>query len=182
LKFFLALVSSRTARCAKKHTFSTSFAGCGSKGFGLVEVILGAAIVTLVVLATVQSYNIYINYALSNQNNLQAGFLLEEGVEAVIFLRDGGWSGNINSLTASSTYYLNFNGTTWLSTTTPQYTDNFLRSFVLYSVNRDANDDISFSGTNDPNTKLLTVTVQFPSGHSTTSKTLSTYITNINNN
>ncbi|MFZ2521968.1 MAG: type II secretion system protein [Minisyncoccia bacterium] len=152
-------------------------------GFGLVEVILGASIILLVVVSIVQSYNVYINYALSNQNNIEANFLLEEGVEAVVFLRDQGFASNIGSLTASTTYYLYFSGTTWQATSTIQYIDNaFLRGFALYSVSRDVNDDISVSGTNDPNTKKLTVSVSYPSGHSTTTKTLSTYITNIHDN
>lgn len=152
-----------------------------NSGFGLLEVVLGSAIILLVVLSTVESYNIYINFALSNQNNVQSSFLLEEGIESVLFLRDTNWT-NISTLTASTTYYLYFNGTTWTSTSTPDYIDNtFLRSFVIYDVNRDANDDIAVSGTNDPDTKKLTVTVAYPAGHSTTTKSLTTYMTNINN-
>lgn len=152
-----------------------------NSGIGLVEVVLASAIILLIVVSVVESYAVYINFALTNQNNVQANFILEEGVESVLFLRDGGWSTNISTLTASTTYYLYFNGTTWQSTSTQQYIDSkFLRSFVLNNVNRDANDDIAVSGTNDPNTKKFTVTVAYPAGHSTTTKSMSTYITNIN--
>lgn len=154
-----------------------------NSGISLVEIVLGSAIVLLVVIATVQSYNTYINFALGNQNNTQANFLLEEGVETMMYIRDQSWSTYIAPLTSGATYYLYFNGTTWLSTTTPQYVDSiFLRSVVVSNVNRDVNDDIASSGTNDANTKKVTVTVAYAQGHATTTKTLSTYITNIQGN
>lgn len=152
-----------------------------NSGVGLVEVILASAIILFVIISVVESYNVYISFALKNQNNVQANFILEEGMEAVLFLRDGGWSTNIASLTASTTYYLSWNGVTWQSTSTAQYIDGaFLRSFVLFNVNRDANDDIAVSGTNDPNTKKLVASVSYPVGQATTTKSMSTYITNIN--
>jgi hypothetical protein len=151
-----------------------------NRGISLVEVIVGSAIVLFVVLAVVQTYNIYISFALGNQNNTRANFLLEEGVETLIYLRDDSWTSNISSLTNDTTYYLYFNGSTWTSTTTPQYIDtDFLRSFVLESVNRDSNDDIAVSGSIDTNIKKATVTVSYWQGHATTTKSISTYITNL---
>ncbi len=150
------------------------------QGISLTEVVLGTALILVVVVFLTQTYNIYINFALANENNTKANFLLEEGLETLIFLRDDGWTANISTLTSGSTYYLYFDGGDWVSTTTPQYIDStFVRSFVLSNVNRDSNDDIATSGTNDPNTKKATVTVSYWQGHSTTTKSIATYITNI---
>lgn len=150
------------------------------KGIGLVEIIIGSAIILVVAVALVQSYNTYILYALGNQNNTRANFLLEEGVETLILLRDESWTSNISTLQNGVNYYLYFNGTNWRSTTTPQYIDSdFVRSFSLDTVNRDTNDDISASGTLDPNIKKATVTVSYFQGHGTTTKSVSTYITNL---
>lgn len=150
------------------------------KGIGLVEIIIGSAIILVVAVALVQSYNTYILYALGNQNNTRANFLLEEGVETLILLRDESWTSNISTLQNGVNYYLYFNGTNWRSTTTPQYIDSdFVRSFSLDAVNRDTNDDISASGTLDPNIKKATVTVSYFQGHGTTTKSVSTYITNL---
>lgn len=154
-----------------------------NRGIGLVEVVIGSAVMLLVVVAVVNVYGSYISFALANQENTKANFILEEGLESVIFLRDSGWTANIATLTPGSTYYLYFNGTNWVSTTTPQYIDgNFLRSFVINNVNRDSNDDIASSGTNDPDTKKVTVTLAYFQGHATTTKTLSTYITDLYEN
>ena len=151
-------------------------------GIGLVEIIIGSAIVLVVVLSIVQSYNTYIKYALGNQNNTNANFILEEGVEVLIYLRDGSWTSNIAPLINGTPYYLYFNGSIWQSTTTLQYDEGFVRSFVLAPVNRDSNDDIAVAGTLDPDIKKITVTVSYWQGHSTTTKSISTYITNLYEN
>ena len=92
-----------------------------------------------------------------NQDNkkiVQASFLLEEGLEVVKFFRDTSWL-NISGLTADTSYYLNFNGTKWATSTSNIFVDNlFERKLVINNVSRDANDDIvSSGGTNDADTK-----------------------------
>ena len=153
------------------------------RGMALLEIIIGASVITVGILAVVTSYNLYFQYALANESNAQAGYLLEEGLEVVSFMRDGSWSENIATLATSTDYYLSFVGSSWATTTEPQYVDGrFLRSFVMSDVYRDINDDISSSGAIDPNTKEVTVNVSFLQGHSTTTKSISTYITNIYDN
>lgn len=152
-------------------------------GFGLIEIVIGAAIILLAILAANTTYTTYVQYALANQGNVQASYLLEESLEAVTYIRDKGWATNIASLNPATTYYLAFTGGTWVSTTAPQYVDGlFLRSINIAAVNRDANDRIAEAGTLDPNTKLITATVSYFQGHATSTKTISTYITNIYNN
>ena len=150
------------------------------RGFGLIEIVIGSAIISIGILAVSTSYTTYVQYAFSNQKNVEAIYIIEEGIEAMKFLRDRGWSGNIAPLSTATTYYLTFNGSYWATTTSPQYIDGqFLRSINLGDVNRDANDHISASGTLDPNTKKITSTVSYWQGHSTTTRSISTYISNI---
>ena len=154
-----------------------------NQGMILAEILVGSAIILMVIMATVEAYSTYLNYALSNQNNTVASYLLEEGIEVATYLRDIGWNANIGTLTSGTTYYVVFDGSTWLTTTTLQYIDNtFLRTLVVENVNRDINDDIASVGTLDPNIKKVTVTVSYWQGHATTTKSLETYITNIYNN
>jgi type II secretory pathway pseudopilin PulG len=153
-----------------------------TKAFALVEIIVASAIMLIAIIAASNAYSTYVQYALANERNVQAGYLLEETIEGVTYLRDKGWTTNIASLTAGTTYYLYFNGSLWTATTTPQYVDGqFLRSFTLSNVNRDSGDDIAVSGTLDPKTKQVTANVAFFQGHATTTQSVYTYITNINN-
>ena len=114
-------------------------------------------------LALLGVHNLYLKTALSNGEALKAVYLAEEGIENIRFLRDVSWSTNISGLTS-------------LSTTI----DNFYRTVTLSEVNRDANSDIvSSGGTVDINTKLVVSSVSWWNGVSTTTKSISTYITNL---
>ncbi len=150
------------------------------KGMALVEIIIGSAIISAGILAAITSYNVYVDYALSNNKNIQASYLLEEGLEVFTLFRNNGWNANISGLSTTTTYYIAYSGSTWATTTTPQYVDGvFLRSITISDVKRDGTDVISSSGTYDPNTKKVTSTVEYSQGHATTTKSISTYITNI---
>ena len=149
-------------------------------GFGLIEIIIGSAVRHSGILAIIASYTTYVQYTLSNEKNVEVVNLLEEGLEAMTFLRDKGWNANILSLSTTTTYYLSFNGSYWATTTTPQYVDGmFLRSIRVGDVRRDGLDAISQSGTYDPNTRKITTIISFWQGHATTTRSISTYIANI---
>ncbi len=150
-----------------------------TKGITLVEVLIGAAIISVGVLAAISSFNVYVSYALANEKNVGAAYLLEEGVEVMTFMRDQNWV-NISKLSTTTTYYLTWNGSAWATTTTPQYVDGvYLRSITVSDLQRDANDDIvQNGGTYDPNTKQINSTVSYWQGHATTTKTVSTYLGN----
>ncbi len=110
----------------------------------------------------------------------QAGFLLEEGAEAVRIVRDNAWT-NVSGLTNGTNYYPTFSGGTWTLSTTSNTVGIFTRRVIIGSVSRDntTQDIVSSGGTNDPRTKLITVTVSWAEGATTTSKTLQFYITDI---
>jgi prepilin-type N-terminal cleavage/methylation domain-containing protein len=151
-----------------------------NKGLSLVEVVISASLLSIVALAAVNCYSIYLSYVLANQSNVQAAFLLEEEMEAVIFLRDKGYGENISSLPLDTPIYLMWNGSLWATSTTPEYVDGqFLRSFVVSGVLRDSDGRISGSGSDDPDTRKITASVSYLSGHATTTKSISTIITDL---
>lgn len=156
-----------------------------NSGFTLVEVLIACAILSLCIIALMTASSKGIQTSSQALRQTQAGFILEEGAEAVKTIRDASWS-NISSLTTGTTYYLSFSTSTntWsLSTTPPPTIDSiFTRNVVLSAVNRDSNDDIASSGTLDARTKKVTVTVSWPiSDNTTSSKTLDFYISDIFN-
>lgn len=150
-----------------------------TKGMALAEIVIGAAIMSIGILAINTSYSTYVQYALANQKNIEAGTLLEEGLEVITFLRNGAWT-NLSNLSTTTTYYIAFTNSNWTATTSPQYVDSlFLRSVAVADVKRDSTDDIASAGTYDANTKKVTVTVSYWQGHSTTTRAISAYLTNI---
>ncbi len=146
------------------------------KGFLAIEILLGASIITVSVLASmfVTQKSIYISR--QSFHATQAAFLLEEGAEAVRIIRDNAWN-NISSLTNGTNYYLSFSGGTWILSQTPSVVGIFTRTVVATSVNRNSlTQDIASVGTDDPQTKLFTVTVSWPEGGTTITKTLKLYV------
>lgn len=150
-------------------------------GMSLVEIVIGASIITVGIMALISTHSLYIKYALTHDKDVQVVYLLEEGLEAVSFLRDKGWTANIFPLTASTTYHLYYDGTSWTRGTTTEYIDGtFVRNFAVYDVFRNnSTQQISSSGALDPNTKKVTVNVSYLQGTGTTTQSLSKYITNL---
>ncbi len=154
------------------------------RGFSLIEVLIACSVISIAIFSLMSASSKGIQ--LSNQalRQTQASFILEEGAEALKSIRDAGWT-NISGLTAGTNYYLTYNTTTntWSLGTTPTSAIDsmFTRVVVVSAVSRDSSDDIVTSGgTNDVGTKKVTVTVSWPSiNHTTSSKTLSFYISDI---
>ncbi len=151
-----------------------------NRGMSLFEILIGCTIVTVGILAIIDAYSVYVKYALTHDGKVEATYLLEEGVEAMSLLRDSGWTANITPLVPATTYYLTFNGTSWVTTTVPQYVEgSFLRKVNIAAVNRDTSGMINTVGTNDTGTKLITVTVEYPQSNGTTTVSLSKYLVNM---
>ena len=130
-------------------------------GFMVVEVLIAASIITVSILAAtaVAQKSIYISRQAFHTT--QAAFLLEEGAENARIARDNSWDSAIG---------LN----------TSEQIGIFTRTVVASNVNRDnATKDISTMGTNDPGTKLITVTVSWLEGGTTIIKTLQFYMMDI---
>jgi Tfp pilus assembly protein PilV len=149
------------------------------KGISLVEVVVGVSLIAISLIGLVGAYNFYFRIALKDTTFIQASFLLEEGLEAARSIRDNDWD-SIANLISGNDYGFEYEGNSWQSTTTLSSIDGFFyRTFVVSNILRDSNDDISLSGTEDPNTKEITVTVSWFDNNSTTTKSISTYLTKL---
>lgn len=153
------------------------------KGIGLVEIVIGAAILTSSVLAIATFYVQALGAGRDATQLVQASFLAEEGLEVMRFFRDESWQ-NISGLTTGTSYYLTFNGTKWATTTTDMFIDStFERAVKVENVYRDLSDDIASSGgTLDANTKKITASVSWRNKTATTTRSIATYMTNIFSN
>ena len=153
-------------------------------GFSVVEVIIGSSLILLAFMGLTTAYSFYIKAGLKNTDGLKAVFLMQEGVEAVTLIRDESWS-TFSALSTTTSYYLSWNGTKWVSTTTASLIDSvFTRTFKLEEVYRRTSDsDIVATSSPDAkaldtDTRRLTVKVTAPS-RPTISKQVVTYLTNL---
>ena len=145
----------------------------------MVEVILVVSIITISLLSIMAVAQKSVAVSRQALNTGQAAFLLEEGAEAVRINRDNVWS-NVSLLTQGANYYPLFSGGTWTLSATPNTVDIFTRTVTVANVLRDATtQDISASGSNDPGTKLVTVSVSWNEAGTVTTKTLQFYILDI---
>ena len=142
----------------------------------MIEIIVAVSIITVSILAAMAVTQKSVYVSRQAYHATQAAFLLEEGAEAVRIIRDNAWS-NISSLTVGTNYYPTWAGGTWTLSQTANTVVIFTRTVTLASVNRDdTTKDIASAGTNDPGTKLVTVTVSWIEGGTTINKTLQFYI------
>lgn len=157
------------------------------EGFGLLEIIIAVAIVSIAFIGLLSVSQTSLRMITQSSYGQRGIFLLEEGIEAARSLRDLGWSANINTLTANTTYYLVFNQGWSFQTIDPGAIDGiFTRTVVWDNVyRRNADDDIipvsaPDPKTLDPDTKKITVTVRwFISGGTAETRSISTYLGNI---
>ena len=156
------------------------------KGFGLLEIVLAVAIVAGTLYALASVFILGGRTAELSREKLQAGFLAEEGLEVLRFLRDGGWTSNIATLSISTDYYLSFNPATskWSVVLAPpaKIEGVFERNFRIESVLRDSGDNIASSGTNDPDTKKIIMKIAWTSQNTGQTFTLEAYLTNLFDN
>ncbi len=149
-------------------------------GFFLIEVVIASALAGGILISLLGLVQKTVDVSKRSLERTQAGYLLEEGSEAVKIIRDAGWS-SISSLTNDTTYYLSWNGSTWTATTAPSVVDSFTRTVVFSAVSRDVNDDIvSGSGSyDDSRTRMATVTVSWTAPSGVQTETLVFYISDI---
>lgn len=153
------------------------------QGFGLVEMIIGAAVLSTSLLGISSFFQKTLEVSSLTQSAVQGDYLLEEGVEVVKLFRDAGYANNIAKLSTTTPTYLAWDGTNWATSTTNVFIDGkFERKITVSEVKRNASEDISDTGTLDPSTRLAAVSVAWNVKGATTTKTIQTYITNIFNN
>lgn len=147
-----------------------------SKGVGLVEIIIAVAIINLAFFGLSQLGVLALRLLREEKQTIEAGYLAEEAIEAVRNVRDQGWN-NISGLTMDAVYHPEISGLPqkWSLVSGAETINNYTRQIVIKNVQRDAFDKIIESGgTDDPNTKKITVIVS----RDGKSIGFSTYITN----
>lgn len=154
------------------------------KGFGLIDIIIASSVLGIVIFSLIQVGILSIRLSQMASEKTEAGFLVQEAAEAIRFLRDESWNGNIETLNLGSEYYIFWDGFNYaLSSETPELINNkFFRSITVYDVLRDAQDDIQESGITDPLTKKVVVTVSWLYRGATTTEGAEFYITDLFSN
>lgn len=155
-----------------------------NRGMSLAEVVIGASVITVFLSALVGLYNLQLKVIFSSAREVKAGFLDEEGQEAIKYLRNISWTNNIAPLTVGTTYHLVWQNGKWETGNTANYIDSlFDRAIVLEAVGRDGVSNIVASGgTADPNIRKVTVTTSWQEGPATSTRVISTYLTNLFDN
>lgn len=154
------------------------------KGFGLVEVLIGSAVLSVSLLAISGFFQTVLRASRVTESAVQGDYLLEEGMEAVKIFRDKSYTSNIKNMSTSTTYYFSWAGTNWATTTTKTIVDGkFERKFTFEDVRRDSiTKDISATGVYDPDVKLITVSVAWWTPVvGTTTRSIQTYVVNLFN-
>jgi Tfp pilus assembly protein PilV len=159
-----------------------------SKGISLVEIVIATSIISVTLLVLISVYSSVAKYSLNNVKTLKATQLTEEAVEVLKYLRDSGYTRNINSLTRGTRYRLYFdilvNSGTWTTTTSPiLLEEKYDVNFILSDVYRDNNFNVVTSGGSiDASSTKATVNVSWRDNGATSTKVIETYLFNIFNN
>lgn len=154
------------------------------KGFGLIEIIIASAVISVALISLSQVFVLANRLTLRATEQVRANFIAEEGIEVMRFLRDKSWSSHLGNLSLATNYYVVFATSTsaWsITTTNPGLIDEtFQRVIRASSVLRDTSDDIVVSGgTVDPDTLKITSTVTWGNAEQIS---VETYLTNTHDN
>jgi len=170
------------------------------KGLSVIEIMVVVFILTIAIIAFYQAAVFSFQVLKESKNEMKAGYLAEEGVEAVRNIRDRvAWDDPADGKTGIGeldldlfdTYYLipvaPVSGDNWgLVVNDPGLIDNlFTRKIVFEEVSRDpGSGDIQpvyIAVDDDPNSRKFSVIVNWQERGEIKDVTLVTYITNFNN-
>lgn len=128
-------------------------------GFGLIEVIIVTAIITVSLFGFLQAGISAVRLLRNEKENLELTLLAGEALEAVRAIRDESWTNNIAPLTASTQYYPMVENGKWKLATAPPALINgkYNRYIYINDVYRDLQDKITSNGiTLDADTQKIT--------------------------
>lgn len=142
-----------------------------NRGVALVEVILGASIISMIIGAMFFGVTLMVEIRDRIITQNIALYKAEEGIELVRFLRDDAWA-NISGLSVDTTYYLAVTTTTIASSVTPEVDGVYSRQFILREVHRDFAYDYTVASTTsgayvDGGARWVEVSVGHPYGTTT---------------
>ncbi len=170
----------RPPNSVKKKTTSIFFVSQTNAGFGLVEILVVVAIITIALVALAGVGNFVLKLSTQLKNNVVATGLATEGLEVARAVREENWN-LISALAVDHSYYPAKTGwpLKWTLISGSETVGNFTRQIVLDDVYRDGNDDIvSSGGALDVNTKKITATVFWTEPGQNQEVSLTAYLTN----
>ena len=154
-----------------------------NKGISVIEILVVVTIISIAFssLLGLASFSLGVSTLIKQTN--QANNLSQEVMEAVRNFRDGtSWDiDGLGKLATSTDYYPQATGSPskWQLVQGTENIDGFTRKVVFEDVMRDSNSNIVESGgTNDPNTKKVTVTVSWEERGRDHKLEIFTYLTN----
>ncbi len=152
----------------------------------MVEVLIGSSIICLSLIFIINLETGISKLGFSSTSRVQAGMLAEEGVSAIINLRNVSWQDNIDSLNNDVPYKLFWDQGDgfWKTTAWANLIDNkFDRTVTFYSVYRDAAtfDIVSSGGVLDLGTRKFVVSITWHDDNGTSTKSVTSYVHNIFN-
>ena len=154
------------------------------RGFGLIELLIGLTIISMVIGASFAISNRSLQIRALSTQSVQASLLLTEGAEALRLIRDSGWA-TTSALTLGTSYKLAWNGVMWATSTANTLIDGtFDRRFTLSAIRRDATTHkiVSTGGVIDTDGKLVTLSVSWkPYYGATTTRSTAFYLLNLFN-
>jgi len=134
------------------------------KGFLLTEVLIGAALITIVMGGLMAAAFYSLKLSAYNEQSISAAGLAQESLEALRAFRDGtDWNSSLGALAAGDPYHMEKSGSAWVIASGQETVGNFTREIVFENVSRDP-----FSGTieqvynpanDDPDTRKAVVAV-----------------------
>jgi len=151
------------------------------KGIGMVEVIVGLAVIAVTFWAFFELARYNLKIQEQSRLKIEALSLATEAMEATRSVRDENWT-NIDSLIFGTQYYPTISGggvNKWTLTSTNPGTINgvYDRWITIEKVFRDGNDDIVETGVEDTETRKITVIVEWNDHGTIRNTTLTSYLT-----
>ena len=139
-----------------------------NKGISLIEVIIGAAIISSTFVITLSVYGSLTRLSYQTLPRIQSAMLTDEGVQALRSMRDTDYS-SISGLSLNTPYYLVWSdaSSSFYATTTPVLIDSmFSRTFTLSNISGEEG-------------RLATINVSFSYAESSSTETLQTTLLNL---
>ncbi len=157
------------------------------KGQSLAELLVGVAVVTIILSSIVGAVILTLRSNLQSTTSRTAAALGEEMMDSVRSVAEGKWTNlySVSSKGSSTTYRVTASGTALavvsgsedISVNNATYT----RFFSVENVSRDSVQNIAVSGTEDPSTQKITITVRWQVSGGSSQLQTTEYLTRFRN-
>jgi type II secretory pathway pseudopilin PulG len=153
---------------------------CKTQGFGMIEIIIAATIISLALASLAFLGNFAIRIQTHLKQNLIATNLAVEAMEAARAVKEENWT-NFSALELDTPYHPQKGGAPlkWFLVSGAEIINGLSRQVVFSQVFRDDNDDIADIGMSDSGTRKITATVSWNERGNNYEVKLESYLTNL---